>query len=109
MAGPKTNIQSLKSRKSSESTEKVMFPRHLYSNAFLELLNSEVIEESPHHGRINPEINNKFDSEMFNFDMESCSESNSNDVSWNIITDAKQNSKIMKFHNKTNSSHDKSD
>ena len=93
-----SNIGCLKSNgvTSRRSSDAIRNRKQSYSSAFMELLTSEVIEESSNFPKIKK-------SDMFNMDMMSLSESNeSGDGSWNIITDA--NKQTMLVSNRTLSS-----
>lgn len=66
-----------------------------YSNAFLELLNSELKSDSPKNSDVNNEYRREINVSGINFDISNCSESNSEEMSWNIISD-----KNTKWRNK---------
>lgn len=66
-----------------------------YSSAFLELLNSEIIEDSPKHNNIEKE---KELSDL-NFEILNQSDNNSCDLSWNVITDNQRKQNNDNFSN----------
>lgn len=81
---PSFSNNDKQSLKSNEVANKKEAP---FSSAFLELLNSNVIEEA------NEKVN------MFNLDMMSCEDSvQSEEVSWNIITDQNPNPIMSKLN-----------
>ena len=74
----KQQIPSFNNKSVSAKPKEIIPQKEQFSSAFLELLNSNVIEEFP-----NPKSN------MFNLDMISCSDSvYSEEVCWNIMTEA---------------------
>ena len=68
-----------------------------YSSAFLELLNSELKSDSPKNSDLHNEYKKEINVSGFNFDMLNYSESNSDEMSWNIITDKNAKWKNKKF------------
>ena len=67
------NYQNMEEKKDNSHPE---MKKESYSSAFLELLNSEIIEDSPKNKKSDKEIN--FISEI---------KDNSDELSWNLITD----------------------